>query len=140
MKALLLTLALLGFATCGAAEEVEVGEHPWKPYTNQKILAEGLAWGAMEKGLGQRLIVDDGHIYLDKPDFVKHQINGKLIRVSGTLRLRQQGAAPPGAQGYARPFTYYSLEVDAWEIIDAVRDPNPRLIEKEGTSLQPRQK
>ena len=140
MKAPFLALAILGVAAGGSAEETEVGEDPWKPLVNQTITADGLAWGAMEKGLGQRVILDDGLIYLKNPDFLKHKINGKLIRVSGVLRLRRMNAAPPGAQGYARPFSYYALEVINWKLIDTVNDPHPRLVESRGTPPQTKQK
>jgi hypothetical protein len=49
---------------------------------------EGIAWGEGEKGLGQRVILDGGHIFIDKIAFSDCKANGKLVRVTATLRAQ----------------------------------------------------
>ena len=79
----------------------------WEKAVGKRVVAEGLAWGAHEKGLGERVLLDGG--YLHAAD-VNHWPEGKLVRVVGTLKLETYRAGPPGSQTYGVSFRYFTLE------------------------------
>jgi hypothetical protein len=99
---------------------------PWDDVVGRRVVVEGLAWGAMEKGLGPRIVMDADRVYVRKVDLVKHKANGKLVRITGTLRKEHmKGVADtfPPAQGYAKDFDYYVIDVEDWRIIDQAAAP-----------------
>ena len=91
----------------------------WSEVVGERVVAEGLAWGVGEKGLGQRVVLDYGHVYVDGGKLPE----GKLVRVTGTLKRGEIEAAPPGSQGYGEGFTYFYIQADAIEQVDVVRQP-----------------
>jgi hypothetical protein len=98
---------------------------PWSEAVGERVVAEGLAWGEGEKGLGQHLVLDGAHVYIDKIDFSDNHANGKLVRVRGILRVEVY-RAPRGkepVQAYVGDFRYYTIDADKCEIIDRVKFP-----------------
>jgi hypothetical protein len=91
----------------------------WSDVVGERVVAEGLAWGVREKGLGQRVVLDHGHVYIDGDELP----NGKLVRVTGTLKRGEEEAAPPGAQGYGEGFSYFYIKAEKIEQVDVVRAP-----------------
>jgi hypothetical protein len=91
----------------------------WHDVVGEHVVAEGLAWGDDDKGLGQRVLLDGGHIYVTG----KALPNGRLVRVIGVLRLETQAAAQPGAQGFAKSFKYFSIAADKIEQLNEVESP-----------------
>ena len=121
---LLGVLGLLGYSSEGSVSNesgnrqtfVDLG---WEQFVGKSVVVEGLAWGVYEKGLGQRVIVDHGHIYVHGPMLP----NGKLVRVAGMLRRGQMKPAPPGSQGYNESFEYLYIEAAKVKQIDVVELP-----------------
>jgi len=84
----------------------------WKDAVGRRVVAEGLAWGSHEKGLGERVLLDGSHIYVSGVNLPNEPgwPNGKLVRVVGTLRVRDMPKAGPGVQGYCESFCYFYLD------------------------------
>jgi hypothetical protein len=85
------------------------------------VTVDGLAWGAYDKGLGQHLILPHGRVYVRDADYLKHDLNGRLLRVSGYLRKSHLEKAPPTSQGYSESFDYFWIESFAVERIDQIQ-------------------
>ena len=98
----------------------------WSDAVGEPVVAEGLAWGVGEKGLGQRVILDHAHVYVQGEKLP----NGRLVRVIGVLRLGTINAAPEGYQGYGEAFKYFYIEASEIESLDQVQAP--RLAEPTG--------
>jgi hypothetical protein len=91
----------------------------WSDAVGERVVAEGLAWGVREKGLGQRVILDYGHIYVDGAELPQ----GRLVRVVGKLERRRMSAAPPGVQRYGEDFDYFRIKAETIERLDEVKAP-----------------
>jgi hypothetical protein len=122
-------LALLLTLLCGRGAEAQQGslktinpDRPWDDLLGKRVVAEGLAWGAFAKGLGEHVILEDAKVYVRKIDYLKHDLDGRLVRVTGVLRRQRMTKAPPGAQGYSDGFDYYVIEADGAEVIDQVNE------------------
>jgi hypothetical protein len=96
---------------------------PWGDVVGRRVVVEGLAWGAAEKGLGQRVILAEGQVYVENVDYLRHKANGRLVRITGTLRKERMKAAAPDAQGYGANFDYFVIETDEWRLVDQVTNP-----------------
>lgn len=96
---------------------------PWADVVGRKVIVEGLAWGALEKGLGQHVVLANHSVYVRNIDYLKHKAHGRLVRVIGTLRIGSVSKAPPGTAGFAKDIEYFYLDVDEWEIVDQVSSP-----------------
>lgn len=96
---------------------------PWAELVGREVVVEGLAWGATEKGMGQRVVLDEAVVYARNIDYLKHKAHGRLVRVSGTLRRGQVTKASPGAGGFGAEFDYFYIDVTRWEIIEEVSKP-----------------
>ena len=92
---------------------------PWSDVVSERVVAEGLAWGVREKGLGQRVILDRGHIYVDGAELPE----GRLVRIVGKLERRHVSAAPPSAQGYGKDIVYFCIKAETIERLDEVKAP-----------------
>ncbi len=93
----------------------------WNDWVGKVVTVDGLAWGAYDKGLGQHLILPSGRVYIQDVDYLKHDLNGRLLRVSGYLRKSRVKKAPSKAQGYSKPFDYFSIETFAVERIEQIQ-------------------
>ena len=82
----------------------------WDDFVDQIVTVDGLAWGAHAKGLGQHVVLPAGRVYVRGIDYSKHDLNGRLLRISGFLRKLRVEKAPPNVQGYGETFDYYVLE------------------------------
>ena len=96
---------------------------PWNDIVGSQVVAEGLGWGAFNKGLGQHLILDGAKVYVRNIDFLKDRLNGTLIRVVGTLRKGRVSKVPSGDPGYTKDFDYFYIDIDHYESIDRVTSP-----------------
>lgn len=94
-------------------------QRTWSDVVGERVVAEGLAWGVGEKGLGQRVILDYGHVYVDGAELSQ----GKLVRIVGALERRHMSAAPPDAQGYGQAFDYFCIKAEKVEGLNAVKAP-----------------
>ncbi len=102
----------------------------------REVIVEGLAWGYMNKGLSNWVMTGQGQrLYISGIDF--EQLNGRLVRLTGTLRKKRMEAAPPGAQGYGRAFEYFTIEVTSAEVIDQVSVGHLQVKELAAKSSQP---
>lgn len=90
----------------------------WLDAVGSRVAAEGLAWGAHEKGLGQRILLDKAFIYVRGVDLPE----GKLVRVVGRLRSAVVGPAPRGSQGYESTFEYYYIEAEKIGLLDELKE------------------
>ena len=93
----------------------------WDDLVGKIVTVDGLAWGAYEKGLGQHLVLPHGRVYIRDVDYLKHDLNGRLLRVSGYLRKSRVEKAPSKAQGYSESFDYFTIETFAAEGIDQIQ-------------------
>jgi hypothetical protein len=91
----------------------------WAKVVGERVVAEGLAWGVRDKGIGQRILLDYAHVYVDGPELPE----GKLVRVTGTLRVRDVKAVPRTRQGYGEDFSYYYIKAEKVEEVEVVRAP-----------------
>ena len=96
---------------------------PWADIVGREVVVEGLAWGAREKGLGQRVVLANHAVYLRNIDLLKNKANGRLVRVIGTLQLGRVGKAQSGSAGFAQEFEYYYINVDKLELVEQVSSP-----------------
>jgi hypothetical protein len=95
----------------------------WSDVIGRRVQIEGIAWGAIEKGWGPYVIMNGSRVYVDSPDFLKGDVEGKLVRVNGVLQAQRIQRSPPGAQGAAVDFTIYKLSPAQSEKIERVTWP-----------------
>jgi hypothetical protein len=102
----------------------------WKEAVGRRVVAQGIAWGQKEKGLGDRVILDAATIYVaGQAPFEKQ---GRLVEVSGRLELKRfpgrpvtdQGCGPAGVQ-------YYVISDAKWKYVDEVREPMLAIVGEE---------
>jgi hypothetical protein len=67
----------------------------WREATGQRVRVEGIAWGSLEKGLGEYVMMNEANIYVAKGEFLDKGVYGRMVSVSGVLRLRDVGGNPP---------------------------------------------
>lgn len=103
----------------GAPKDGSRRTRSWSDAVGERVAAEGLAWGVTEKGLGQRVLLDSGHIYVDGPQLPQ----GYLVRVVGKLERRRMLAAPRYAQGYGSDFDYYCIKAETIQRLEQVKSP-----------------
>ena len=97
---------------------------PWSDVIGELVVAEGLAWGEKEKGLGQRVILDGSHVFIHKIEFGDKNANGKLVRVTGRLRAIDVPRFRGGfAQSDGGNYRYFCIDADKVELIDRVEFP-----------------
>ncbi len=96
---------------------------PWADVVGRQVVVEGLAWGAFEKGLGQRVVLAQHSVYVRNIDFIKHKANGRLVRITGTLRIGRVGQSLTDAGGFSKEVEYFYLDVKQWKILDQVTSP-----------------
>ncbi len=136
MKGSLVFLALLtAWNFFGAAAEppaISSADHILKPLVGKQVTVEGLAWGAMSKGLGERVVLPSGiPFYFTGGKYREQHKNGRTVRVVGRLKIETMEPAPEGAQGYTDRFQYYALEVESIQVIEEVREEFPVLVKKQ---------
>ncbi|MEX0704158.1 MAG: hypothetical protein WD069_18815 [Planctomycetales bacterium] len=98
-------------------------QKPWSQLVGRRVAAEGLAWGAVEKGLGPYLVLPHGRVHVANFDSLQAGAEGKLVRMTGVLRVKRAPRAAPGAAGFDREFDYYSIDAEQWRIVDRVELP-----------------
>ena len=91
----------------------------WDDLVGSIVEVDGLAWGAFEKGLGPRLVLPHGKVYLRNFN-LDNESNGRLLRVAGILRKATVEPARPGEQGYGTRFEYFYIESFAVERIEKI--------------------
>lgn len=96
---------------------------PWADIVGREVVVEGLAWGATEAGLGNRVVLAHDTVYLRSIDLLNSRANGRLVRVTGTLRIGRVAQARPGAAGFSQAFEYFYIDVDKCEIVEQVSSP-----------------
>ena len=67
----------------------------WQEAVGQRVTVEGLAWGSMEKGLGEYVIMNDAEVFVDRGDFLKLKVYGRAVSVSGILHQETGIAGSP---------------------------------------------
>lgn len=129
---MVMALSCLCFAKDSISQEsISSADHILKPLIGKRIQAEGIAWGAFAKGLGERVVLPSGDkLYLTGKEYLKKHPNGKLIRLVGSLSIKTMKPAPQGAQGYTQEFQYYAIEVESFELIDKVENEFPEELRK----------
>jgi hypothetical protein len=108
------------YSPCKAAVRRERG---WQQAIGERVRAEGLAWGAGEKGLGQRLLLDGQTVQVRGVDFSRLGVNGKPVRVLGTLRSAEVEGAGRFEQTFSSAFRYPCIEAEKLEAIARVQSP-----------------
>ena len=109
-----------------AADHISDADHILKPLVGSQVVAEGIALGTGDKGLGEQLTLPYGeHIYLVGPEYKKKNVNGRLVRIVGKLTIQHmKGTAQskkkrgPVPQGYNSDFDYYQIEVSECKVIE----------------------
>jgi hypothetical protein len=84
------------------------------------VTVEGIAW-ADGKGLGARVILDETSVYMQIQE--KGPKLGKLVSVTGILKLEKVLATKKTSQGFKDEFVYYTLANPNWKYIDEVTSP-----------------
>jgi len=122
MKHLLCLFAFLCLLSHAAADDrITDADHILKPLVGTVVVAEGVAWGEGDKGLGERLTLPNGQtIYLSGIEFSTKDLNGCLVRIVGKLSIEHMDAAPPMSQGYSTSFDYYQITVSECGVIPRV--------------------
>ncbi len=67
----------------------------WQEVIGQRVRVEGIAWGSVEKGLGEYVIMNDAKIFVDKGSFLDKRVYGRTVSVTGVLRLKTVGGNSP---------------------------------------------
>lgn len=92
----------------------------------RKIVVEGIAGGALEKGLGPYLIFGKMKLYVRNLDFVKPEpLDKKPLRITGVLRHEHIDKAPPGTQGFAEDLDFYVIEATRCVVLEAAERVSP---------------
>lgn len=133
MRRFLFLSLVLGWLTISvsASDEISAVDHVLKPLVGKRVVAEGLAWGEMAKGLGERVVLPWGvPLYLTGQRYRDQHKNGRTVRVIGRLKIETMKPAPPGAQGYTQPFKYYALEVESIDTIREVKKGFPEAVKE----------
>lgn len=56
--------------------------HPWNDFVGKKVIAEGIAWGSTDPGLGQYLVLNwqllQDMVYIHGIDFIEEKAEGRL--------------------------------------------------------------
>jgi hypothetical protein len=121
-----MTIILFCVSVCVGQSEVIAGEREplLKQLVGVKIAIEGLAWGEGAKGLAEHVLLPSGAcVYFPEGAVIKDFSNGRLVRVTGKLEIRQMMKAPPGAQGYSETFDYYVVSDYQITLIKRVVNP-----------------
>jgi hypothetical protein len=134
---ILAALLIFGkFAVTGEDEEIPLASYQshdslavqgrskisWKEAVGQQVIAQGIAWGKSEKGLGDRVILDGTTIYVAKPAALDKQ--GRLVEVSGKLEKLRVPPAPSTSGGFGpKGLEYYAISGAKWRYVDAVSSP-----------------
>jgi hypothetical protein len=92
----------------------------WRKVVGRKVTVEGIAW-ADGKGLGARVILDETTVYMQIQE--KGPKEGKLVSVTGILKLEKVQASKRTSQGFGDEFVYYTLANPGWKYIDEVTSP-----------------
>ena len=96
---------------------------PWKEVVGRQLIAQGIAWGRSEKGLGERVILDGTTIYIAPPAVLDRQ--DRLVEVSGRLEKLHVPPAPSTSQGFGQKgLAYYAISGAKLRYIDAVSSPH----------------
>lgn len=95
----------------------------WADVVGSTVVGEGIAWGFYDKGFGPYVIIDGARVYVAGLDKERGKLDGKLIRVTGTLEVHKQPAAPPTSQGVSQDVIIYSIHGATWKAIDRVEWP-----------------
>jgi len=95
---------------------------PWKEAVGQQVIAQGIAWGKSEKGIGERVILDGTTIYVGQP--ISFDEDGRLVEVSGKLEKRRVPPAPATSGGFGPTgLEFYAISGAKWRHIDVVSSP-----------------
>ena len=92
----------------------------WRKVVGRKVTVEGIAW-ADGKGLGARVILDETTVYMQLQE--KGPKQGKLVSVTGILKLEKVEASTKTSQGFGDEFVYCTLTDPGWKYIDDVTSP-----------------
>src|SRR5689334_11281300 len=82
----------------------------WRQAIGQQVVAQGIAWGRVSKGLGDRVILDGATIYV-QPAVLDKQ--GRLVEVQGKLETMRRPPSPRTSQGYGPKGLEYYVITDA---------------------------
>lgn len=58
---------------------------PWSKLLGRQVQVEGVVWGAFAKADQCYIILENAVIYIDSDTFPKDELNGKIVRMRGTL-------------------------------------------------------
>ncbi|MBC7855542.1 MAG: hypothetical protein IAF94_19100, partial [Pirellulaceae bacterium] len=67
----------------------------WQDAVGKRVTVEGLAWGSMEKGLGEYVIMNEAQVFVEPGDFLQLDVYGRTVSVTGILRLKTGIAGSP---------------------------------------------
>jgi len=82
----------------------------WRQAIGEQVVAQGIAWGRVSKGLGDRVILDGATIYV-RPAVLDKQ--GRLVEVRGKLETMRRPPSPRTSQGYGPMGLEYYVITDA---------------------------
>ncbi len=95
----------------------------WSEVVGKKVVIEGVAWGSLEQGFGEYVLLDGPRVYVENAGFLDKKAYGGLVRVMGKLTLEVIPAAKPLSQGPTNEVQIYKLREVTWEKIDRVDWP-----------------
>ena len=96
----------------------------------QKVVVEGIAMGRAQSNphvmTNQRIIYEGGVIYIKGVDFFEKNASGRLVRVTGRLRLEPETTVEFDGHDPQTVHKYYFVSADSLTVLDRV--DQPRLI------------
>ena len=96
---------------------------PWSAVLGKAVRVEGIAWGSIGKEWGECVLIDGGRVYVENADFLNRGVEGKLVAVTGTLRLVHHQAAAKGAAGSGSSVDLFQIVHPTWKQIERVEWP-----------------
>jgi hypothetical protein len=133
MKRTFLTLILCFIATATIAGD-------YAPLMGKRVTLQALTWH-YDKGIGGRVVLPSGESvyvrdpWITKPDGTRELRlpQGKLVSLVGVLTRQQTSSVSstaPISQGYSEDFSYLSIELESFTIIERVDQGSAKLTPK----------
>lgn len=91
----------------------------WRECVSQRVVAEGIAWGGTYKPAREYVVMDGERIFISGELLPNDKIQGRLVQVTGTLRVGEHPPVPPGFQpaGFGK---FYFIQVETMKVVDHI--------------------
>lgn len=98
----------------------------WRNCVARRVVAEGVAWGGSSKPYRSYVVLDGDRIFVSGQALSGDDTQGRLVHVSGILRVAEHPPTPPGSQpaGYGK---FYFIEVESVKVVALVEHISMRV-------------